>query len=131
MTTDAKDDAARSLVRTQAREMCGTWGVETIDTLLDHIATLTRERDGLLVINGDLARDNDLLIAERDEARRDAERWREFTQGINRVHDSGFDECVIRYDTSELAHLAVTDIRNVLDAARTADAGISPTPESA
>ena len=68
----------------------------------------------------------DTLTRERDEAVRDARRWREFTQGINRVHDSGFDECVIRYDTSELAHLAVTDIRNVLDAARTADAEATP-----
>ena len=66
------------------------------------------------------------LTQQRDDAVRDARRWREFTQGINRVHDSGFDECVIRYDTSELAHLAVTDIRNVLDAARTADAEATP-----
>jgi hypothetical protein len=37
---------SHALIRKEARENCGTWGVETIDKLLDHINTLTAAREG-------------------------------------------------------------------------------------
>jgi hypothetical protein len=95
----------------------------------DEIRKLTRERDGLLVINGDLASDNDLLIVERDEARRDAAAMCEalVTLGITKGEVDGRERWWhIRPDDSEAIHANVMLAADALWAdyrARTADAG--------